>query len=137
MDVESVMEELAGRLDSIPDLRVYAWPPGSVTPPAAVVGYPADYSYDQTYQRGQDQMTIPVVVVVGRTTERTSRTALTGYVAGTGPRSVKGRLDGRGYAALDLAHVATVEFDVYEVGGVSYLAAIFDVTVVGPGRTRP
>jgi hypothetical protein len=134
MDIEAVMDELAERLASIPDLRVYAWSPGTATPPAAIVGYPTEYRFDDTYQRGLDTMSVPVVVLVGRTTDRTARTALAGYVAGSGPASVKATLERTRYASASSALVTRAEFDAYDLGGVSYLAAIFDVIMMGKGR---
>ena len=133
MYLDAVMDEVAARLGEIAGLRVYSWPPGSVTPPAAVVGYPTTYRYDATYGRGQDTMSLPVVVVVGRPTDRPSRDQLAQYVAGSGPASVKTVLEGGSWSACGEVTVTGAEFDVYTLGGTDYLAAIFDLDIAGPG----
>lgn len=133
MDVAAVMSEFGDRLGTIPDLRVFDSPPGSVTPPAAVVGYPTRYEFDETYGRGMDTMTIPVVVVVGRPTDRPTRDALSRYVSGSGPYSVKAALESGSHLACHMTRVTAVDFDAYTIGGTDYLAAIFDVDVAGPG----
>jgi hypothetical protein len=89
MILADVMDELAARIDTIVGLRVFAFPPDSVAPPAAVVTYPEDYSYDETYGRGSDRLTIPVVVMVGKLTDRSSRDNLSVYADGSGVKSIK------------------------------------------------
>lgn len=133
MNLADVMDALAGRLETITGLRVYAWPLGSASPPAAIVAYPDDYSYDQTYGRGMDSMTIPVVVLAGKATERTARDELGAYVDGSGPRSVKRVLESGPYTAFDTCVVTGVDFDVYRLGGVDYVAAVFNIDVSGHG----
>jgi hypothetical protein len=133
MILDDVMDELATRLGTITGLRVWAYPPGSVTPPAAIVSYPSDYTFDATYGRGMDRMTLPVVVVVGKPTERSSRDLLTKYVAGSGAASVKAKLDGEGYSSCHSVRVVSADFDVYTIGGVDYLTAVFDLDIAGQG----
>lgn len=137
MDIAAVMDEIAERLRAAPSLtgRTYAWPIATVAPPAAVIAYPEAYTFDATYGRGVDTMTGSVVVFVGRPTDRSSRDQLARYVAGDGPESVKALLDGDDddYESCDGVRVASVEFDVYPVGGVDYLTAVFSLDIAGPG----
>lgn len=133
MNLASVMDQIATRLTTITGLRVFAWPPGTVTPPAAVVGYPSGYTYDETYGRGMDRLNIPVVIVVGRATERTARDALGAFVDGSGASSVKAVLEAGTYTAFHTVRVQSVEFDIYQLGAVDYLAAIFDLDIAGSG----
>jgi hypothetical protein len=135
MNIGDVMDELAGRLRLAPSLtgRTYAYPPAAVTPPAAIVSYPSAYSFDATYGRGMDRVTGTVVVVVGRPTERSSRDQLTRYVDGTGAESVKALLDGDDYTSCDSVRVASADFDVYSIGGIDYLTAVFEIDIAGQG----
>lgn len=133
MDVAEVMDELAARLGMIAGLRVFAWPPGSVTPPAAIVSYPERVDFDSTYGRGMDRMTVPVAVVVGRPADRATRDSLAAYCGGGGARSVKAALD-RGFCtAWDSVRVVRADTDVVSIGGVDYLAALFSIEISGTG----
>lgn len=134
MDLAVIMAEVAARLDTIAGLRCFAWPPGTATPPAAVVGYPTEYRYDETYGRGMDRMTLPVVVLVdGKPTDRKARDRLAAYVNGSGSSSIKAVLESGVYTALDTLRVTGVEVDVYQLAAVEYLAAIFDIDIAGQG----
>jgi len=135
MNLANVMDEIAGRLSTIEGLRVFAWPVGTLTPPGAVVGYPADGQYDETYGRGADSMTIPVVIVVGRVSERASRDLLAAYVDGSGARSIKTVLETGTYTTFDTIRVQWPDFDVYTVAGTDYLSVVFDVSVFGKGSS--
>lgn len=131
MNLASVMAALATELDKIDGLRVYGWPADQVAAPAAVVGYPSTYSFDQTFGRGSDRMTIPVFVLVGRVDDRTARDVLGAYVDGSGAKSVKAKVEAGSYSAMDSVRVVDVEFLAVSVGGVEYLAAEFSVDVFG------
>lgn len=93
MDVGTVMQQVADRLDTITDLRVHAHPMKKVTAPAAMVAYPSTYDYDGTYGRGMDTMTLNVVVWVGGLDDRSVRDKISTYLAGSGSASVKAVLE--------------------------------------------
>lgn len=136
MIVSDVMDDVARRLDTIPGLRAYEFPPDKIEVPAAVVSYPEDYRYDGTYQRGADRMTLPVVAVVGRASDRSSRDLLSVYVDGDGPSSFKRVLESKDlppYTAFHSIRVMQVEFDVVRIAGVDYVAALFDNDILGSG----
>lgn len=133
MNVDDVMDQIATRLDTITGLRVYAWPPGTVAPPAVVVSFPDSYTYDETYGRGMDRLSLPVVVVVGRPTERQTRDNLARYVAGSGAASVKAVLESGTYSAFHTVRVTGVEFDVVTIGSNDYAAALFTLDIAGSG----
>jgi hypothetical protein len=133
MNLSDVMAQVALQLDTIGELRVYDSPPGALLPPAVVVSYPDRYDYDATYDRGLDRLTLPVVVVVGKPTERSTRELLAAYADGSGPRSVKAVVEAGAYTAFDSARVASVEFDVVTIGGTDYMAALFDLDIAGKG----
>lgn len=136
MILADVMDEIATRLRTIPALagRTFAYPPGSVRPPAAVVSYPENYEYGYTGARGADRIRpLPVVIVVGKPTDRGARDALSDYVDGAGAKSVKAVLESGTYTALHVVTVERVEFDTITIGQTDYLAAMFDLDIVGPG----
>lgn len=133
MNIGAVMDQVANQLDTIAGLRVFAYPPGTVVPPAAVVSYPESLTFDETYGRGMDRLTLPVVIVVGRPTERTTRDNLAAYCAGSGSSSVKAVLEAGAYSAFHMLRVVDIEFDVVRFGDVDYAAALFSVDVAGQG----
>lgn len=133
MDLALVMDEVAGRLRIIEGLRVFEYPPGALTPPAAVVTYPLDVTFDATYGRGMDRMTLPVVAVVGKATDRTARDALAAYCAGTGERSVKAVLESGAYTAFHTLRVVGIDFDVMTIAATDYLGATFSLDITGQG----
>lgn len=137
MILGDVMDEIAARLDTIVSLtgRTYAWPPGTITPPAAFVAYPGPGTYDLSYQRGADQCDGSCLVLLGRPTERSTRDLLTGYADGSGTESVKAVVDGDGtYASCDSVTVTGWDVDVVSVGGTDYLAVVFTLDIIGRGQ---
>lgn len=133
MDLGDVMDEVAARLTTIEPLRAFAWPQSAIVPPAAIVGYPENITYDATYGRGMDRMTLPVVVVVGKATERTARDRLAQYVNGSGAASFKAVLEAEPHTAFDTLRVVDADFDVYQISGTDYVAAIFNLDIAGQG----
>ena len=133
MNLADVMDEVAAKLDTIAGLRCFAYPADAVQPPAAIVSYPETITFDETYGRGMDRLTLPVVVVVGKPTDRSSRDALAAYCHGSGARSVKAVVEAGTYTAFDTVRVTSIEFDVVVIAGTDYLAALFDLDVAGAG----
>lgn len=127
------MDEVATRLDTITGLRVNPYPPEKVTPPAGFVGYPESIEYDQTYGRGSDLMTLPVVIVEKLIPARAVRKRLTDYAAGTGPKSVKAVLEGGTYTQFHLITVQRADFEAITIAGVDMLAAVFTCEIAGSG----
>lgn len=135
MNLSAVCAEVAAQLDTITGLRCFAYQPPALTPPAAIVLNPApgDLVFDETYGRGMDRMTLPVVVLVGKESERTAQDAIRAYCDGSGARSVKAVLEAGEYTSLDELRVATAGVDGVTIGGVEYLAALFDLEITGSG----
>lgn len=131
------MDEVADRLRTIPTIsgRTYAWPPGTITPPAAIVAYPGPGTYDLSYGRGADRTEGSCLILLGRPSERSTRDLLTGYADGSGAESVKAAVDGDGdYASCDSVTVTGWDVDIVSVGGTDYLAAVFTLDIVGRGE---
>lgn len=132
MDINAVMEQVGDRLAMIQGLRVHKEPPGTVNPPAAVVVFP-DITFDLTYRRGMDTLSMPVVLVISKAVDRVSRQQVTPYVSGSGVKSIKAVLESATYSAFDVVQVASVEFGVAPIGAVEYLTATFTLTIAGKG----
>lgn len=131
-----MMTEVTTQIDTIPGLRAYAFDPGSVVPPAALVGWPDRLDYAGTYGRGCTRVPdLPVLVVVSRATERTAAKRLGEYVAEAGTNSVPAKVMARAgsWVACDVVTVTSAEFLVATVGGIAYLAAEFHLDVTGKG----
>lgn len=134
VNIAAVMDEAAQVLQRVTGLRVRPYPPGSITPPAGYLSYPQMISFDETYGRGEDRfIDLPMVLLVGKATERSARDAVAQWSAGAGPKSVKALMEDHDWQSCDDLRVTSVEFDVERVAGVDYLAAMFKATVVGPG----
>ncbi len=133
MNLANVMQAVADRLDTIDGLRCFGFPPHSLSPPAAIVSYPDKITFDETYGRGMDRLTLPVVVVVGRVSDRSARDQLGAYCDGVGAASVKQVLESGAYTAFDTVRVTGADFDVVSIAGTDYMAALFDLDIVGRG----
>lgn len=134
MNLVDVYEQLGTQLDTIPGLRVYPYPTDAVQEPAAVLGLPGTVSFDLTYQRGGDRLTVPCSVLVGRVVDRDTLTQLGPFLSGSGSSSVKRVLEAGVYTAFDFVWVETAVGGTFEVGNVSYYGAAFSLNVVGPGE---
>jgi hypothetical protein len=133
MNLATVMAQLATQLDTIAGLRVHGSPPGTVVPPAAIVDYPDEITYDASYGRGCDRITLPVWVVIGRPTDRSTAALLAAYATGSGGSSVKQVVEAGSYTAFDSVRVARAEFDGVDIGGVVYIAGRFELDIIGEG----
>lgn len=131
LNVNAVMDALGTRLATIPGLRVFDYTPDSVAPPSAMVGLPTDLEYDATKGRGIDRCVVPVMVVIGRVSERTSRDVMSLFLAGTGDSSVKTaiELDSDLGGAAQSVRVTGARSERVTFGAVEYLGATFDVEV--------
>lgn len=136
MNLANVMDEIAGRLATITGLRVFAYPPADVAPPAAIVSYPEKITFDRTYGRGADVMKgVPIVVLVGKATDRTARDRIGAYADGAGAQSIRALLGAAGWVSCHDVAVVDVDFDVHTVAAVDYLAAIFTCDITGKGSS--
>lgn len=137
MILSDVMDEIAARLETIPGLRVFAYPPDNVQPDAAIVDMPETYIYDETQRRGMDRMDLPVDVLVGKVSDRASRDRIAPYFDGAGDRSVKTVIEAGTYTTFDSVRVRVADppFAVWIFAGVSYLAGAFTLDIAGPGGT--
>ena len=134
MILVDVMDDLGEALKVIPGLRIKPYTEQRIMVPMALVSLPRTYTYDVTFDRGSDDIELPVVVFVGRIDAEASRNALGPYVDPTGDRSVKAAIEGHKSTVWDFAHVIDVQFLIMISASTEYLTATFRVRVVGSGR---
>lgn len=135
MNLADVMDAVASRLGDLTGLRVFGYPPPSVTPPTGIVSYPERVDYDQTYGRGMTRIPdLPVLLVVGKATERAARNKVAAWVSDEGPQSVKLALeDAAGSPPWHDLKVSSAEFDVVTIASIDYIAAMFSCEIACPG----
>jgi hypothetical protein len=138
MNITSVEAEIGAKIIAAEiGLRVLTWDADSLSPPAVLFELPEEYQYDLTYGRGSDEFTLPIVVLVGKADARTARKALTQYLDGSGPKSLKSIVDSTNantYTACDTVKIQRAQdIGPYMVGRVIYLGATLTTRITGPG----
>lgn len=139
MNLFTIMTEVDTRLKAIPGLAVDMGFPGKLARVPAAVQYPPErIDYDLTYGRGTDQMSdLIVVVFVSRGTNRQALIDITPYLAGSGTKSIKGKLDFSAtapYASCADFQVVWADLDpTATLAGNNYLAALFHCKITGLG----
>lgn len=127
--VTDLRNGLAANLATISGLRIQAWQPDNINPPAAFI-FPQGVSFDNAFNRGMNTYTFVVTVVVARQSERSSQNALDTYVSGTGANSVKRALESDktlGGKAFDVRVTDVRNYGELAAGEVTYLSAEFVV----------
>lgn len=135
MIIGDVMDEIGSRLQIVKSLRVLPYEADSVNPPCALVSLPTNINYLSTYQRGMDQMTIIVTVLVSVVDDRVRRDHIAPYGDGSGSMSIKHVLESGMYTSFDVIAVASATFDVLNIEGIDYLGAVFVCNIAGQGKT--
>jgi hypothetical protein len=133
MNLANVMDEVADKLRPITGLQVFAYPEKMITPPTAIITYPDDYTFDETYGRGSDRITLPVHLIVADVTAESSKYQIAEYCDGSGARSVKAIVEAGTYTSCDSVRVSNIDFGTMKVAGLDYISAVFDLDVFGPG----
>ena len=132
MNLKTIMEELrAGLLPAMTGagINAFDYPVGRVNAPAVVLSYPERIDYHGAYQGGMQRLTIPLVVVVARANEESAADLLGELCATEGDKSIMMIVENASYTALDAVTVTSVDFDVVEIAGASYVAALFTLDV--------
>lgn len=113
--------------------RAFGYPIPNPTPPCAIVGYPTKLDFDMTFHAlgttGKVHATFPVWLVVGRVVDKAARDALSAVL--TGATGIKESLDGNLAASVDICNVVDCQVQALTIADVEYLAARFDVEIVG------
>lgn len=129
MNLDAVMDEVAVCMRQVAGLHVYAWPPGKVKPPAAVVNWPTDVDYQ--VDGASWRMNLPLVLAFGRPTAPQTRDKLAAYINASGPASVRQLVDAYAWTSCDSVTCTGGDVDVVNVAGVDYLAGLFTLDVIG------
>lgn len=130
MSLQDIIDSLAERLRTINGLNVYAYVPGTLAPPAAVLQLPRTIDFDLVYGRGADTYLFPVMVLVGAVDAQASYENLARFLDASGPASIKAALDGDLGGAGDVEVKRATGVGSYSVGGVDYAGATFELEVV-------
>ncbi|MFI7677872.1 hypothetical protein [Actinophytocola sp. NPDC049390] len=136
MDVQAVAEEIAGKADAIDGLRAFGYPIDHPPLPCAVVVLPDEVTYDQTYGRGSDRMTVPLFVFVPRSPDRVAADALAAYLSGSGAKSIKAAVDSTDsntYTSCDEVTVTRAVTGSYTYNNKDVYGAEFTVDIAGRG----
>jgi hypothetical protein len=89
--LEQIMQALEARLKTIPapnELRAADTIPGSIMPPAAMVGCPDIENYRETMGRGKYRLQFTITVFTSAAWDRTGQLKLAAYANPTGPSSI-------------------------------------------------
>lgn len=136
MNLADVMVEAATVLKQITGLNVQAYPAESISPPAGYMSYPQRVVFDASYGRGIDRIEgLPLTVLAGAVTKATARDVAGRWAEGSGPDSVKARMEAHRWLSCSDFQVTGCTFDIETVGSVPYLAVVFTADVMGSGRS--
>jgi len=128
----TVRTGLKTRLATIAGLKCYDHIPDSVNVPGAVVGQ-LDLNFDATLNRGFDNATCTILLIVGRMSESAGQTKLDGYLASTGSTSVKAAIeaDATLSGAVQTLRVTSATAGSVQVASIDYLAYRYNVELIG------
>jgi hypothetical protein len=128
----TVRSNLKARLATITGLKTYDYIPDSVNVPGAVVGQ-LDLNFDATFNRGFDNATCTILLIVGRMSESAGQTKLDGYLASTGSTSVKAAIeaDATLSGAVQTLRVTSATAGSVQVASIDYLAYRYNVELIG------
>jgi len=131
-NIPGVRDAIKTNLQTITNMRVYDTIPDVIVPPCAVVGQ-LDFTFDIDNQRGLDQASVDVYVIVQRISERSGQDKLDVYLAGSGTGSVKTALESdRTLGGLvDTLRVISAESGTYQTGDQTFLSYRYNLTIWG------
>lgn len=129
LNVGDIMQRLAGSIQGLGGLAVYAYPPDSAQPPFAFVDMPEQIAYDLTMGRGADRTTLKIWVGACAANQMDAQSAALqcAYAAGSGEYSIKAAVES---STLDASvRVSSCEFATIGLSGSTYAGLIFTVDV--------
>lgn len=134
MNLVDVATEIAERLGTILNGRATPFAPDKVVVPAGYVFGP-DTTYDSTYGRGMDAVTLSVTIAVARVPLEQAWRSISAYISGSGERSVKAVLeaDEGEYESFDSITVTRSQVTDAPIAGLDCKCAVFDIDIVGSG----
>jgi hypothetical protein len=132
VNIGAVRDALAVKLEALTGVRVFSYVPDSVPVPAAVVGN-VTVNFDDAQNRGLDQGTCDVLLIVSRMAERSAQDALDKWLNTVGVGSVKTivEADQSLGGTVSAVRIPRAEPITVEYGGVSYFGYRYEVTFYG------
>ena len=111
--------------------RAHGYPIQNPSPPCMIVGYPTRLDYDFTFKNGAIEATFPLWYVVSDVYDKGARDALTPIISGA--VSIKNQIEAnlQGVAGVQSCRVVDMKVETIQIGTVEYLAAHFDLDVIG------
>jgi len=129
----NIRNEIGENLGNITSLNVHKFVPDTIEPPTAVVGVVDRIEYDNSFSRGSDTYTIPVILYITRVDAQLSQESLDSYLQSSGANSVKAQIESdvtlNGEASSVRVTDAT-DYGVYNVNNIDYLGVQFSVEVI-------
>lgn len=135
MDIAAVRAALAEAASTVAGLACHGYMPDDITEPALCVGE-VEIAYDQTYGRGMDRLTVTCYVFASRADDVSGQRLIDGYLAGSGPASLKAAIEADrvlGGACHDVRVASAEGYGTYDYGAVKYVGAKITVHITGPG----
>ena len=132
----TVANEIAAHIRTIPALsgRTDVGPTDQVNTPNAKIVLPELINFDQTYGRGSDRMTWPVLVLICKVDDRSLMSKVSEFCTGSGPKSIKTAIEGgTAYTSCDSVRVTSVRLDVVTWQGIDFQGALFELDIFGSG----
>lgn len=132
MTLQAIREAIAANLSTISGLRTSAFVPDNPNPPVAIV-IPRNIAYDSAFQRGADELTLDILLIGHRMSERTAQNTLDSYVQSSGSTSVKAAVESDrtlSGAAFDVRVTDLTNYGPVSIGETQYLSATFSVSVI-------
>ena len=126
----AMREALAAALGTVSGVRAYSHFPEKVNTPAAIVGGPSATYNDSTMT---DEYTIPVLVLVADSSDRTAQLNLDSYLNPTGSTSIRAAIENDpklGGVVETLYVTALHDYGVHELNAIRYMGAMLDVVVI-------
>jgi hypothetical protein len=128
----TVRTALVTRLNTITGLRAYDTVPDVITPPCAVVDQLL-LTFDTANARGLDTATVDVLLIVDRMDSASGQKALDGFLASTGPGSVKTAIEADRTlgGAVSTLKVVSAAPGQYESQAIVFLAYRYSLVIYG------
>lgn len=132
--VRQIREGIATLLDGITGLRVFSFIPGQFSPPAAIVGMPS-VDFDAAMQRGLDEWTCDIFVVVAHQSDKHAEKNMESYLDPSGAKSVKAVLeaDGTLSGVVSDSRVVRAEPASFVFGDVTFVGIEFTLQIFAKG----
>lgn len=131
--LQAILKAIGVRLQTLAGLRVFDYMPDAIAPPTAIIQLPRSINFDLTWGRGADSYVIPVLLLVGKASDRAGSTNLASYLNAAGSTSVKAAVEADatlGGLVDDCRVTAANGIGSYTFGAVEYLGCSFDLAVV-------